>query len=97
MYMSDDFARLHRMVFGPPPQAAQELAELWREVFGQPPPLRDEPELLSRILVQNLPPAPPYRPGLPAPCGPSAAPARTEAVKAEEPSQPVRGKRRRRG
>lgn len=35
---------------------------LWREIYGEPPPLADDPELMSRILVESLPLAPPYRP-----------------------------------
>jgi hypothetical protein len=38
------------------------LTRLWREVFGEPPPLADDPQLLSQILVESLPPAPPYQP-----------------------------------
>ena len=40
-------------------------ARLWREIYGQPPPLADDPKLLSRILVESLPPAPPYELGRP--------------------------------
>ncbi len=38
------------------------LTHLWREVFGEPPPLADDRSLLGRILIENLPPAPPYQP-----------------------------------
>ena len=38
------------------------MTRLWREVFGEPPPLADDPALLTRVLVENLPPAPPYQP-----------------------------------
>ena len=38
------------------------LTQLWHEVFGEPPPLADDRQLLSRILVESLPPAPPYQP-----------------------------------
>ena len=40
-------------------------ARLWREVYGEPPPLADDPNLLSRILVETLPPLPPYEIGKP--------------------------------
>jgi hypothetical protein len=63
--MLDQLARLKREVFGSP-AAEKELSALWRHVFGQPPPVVGAPNLLSRILVQNLPPAPPYRLGAPA-------------------------------
>ena len=38
------------------------LSRLWRAVFGEPPPLADDAKLLSRVLVENLPLAPPYQP-----------------------------------
>ena len=38
------------------------LTSLWRDVFGEPPPLADDSRLLTQILVENLPPAPPYQP-----------------------------------
>ncbi len=38
-------------------------ARLWREIYGEPPPLADDPKLLSRILVETLPPLPPYEIG----------------------------------
>ena len=38
------------------------MTRLWREVFGEPPPLADDLELLGKILVESLPPAPPYQP-----------------------------------
>jgi len=38
------------------------VARLWREVFGEPPPLADDRRLLGQILVESLPPAPPYQP-----------------------------------
>ena len=38
------------------------IFRLWREVFGEPPPLADDRQLLGRILVESLPPAPPYQP-----------------------------------
>jgi hypothetical protein len=38
------------------------LTRLWGEIFGEPPPLADDRRLLSQILVENLPPAPPYEP-----------------------------------
>jgi hypothetical protein len=60
--MSDELTRLRRTVFGLPPEAEARLTDLWQEVFGQPPPVTGAPELLSRVLVQNLPPTPPYRP-----------------------------------
>jgi hypothetical protein len=36
---------------------------LWREIYGEPPPLADDPQLLSRILVESLPQLPPYEIG----------------------------------
>src|SRR5215469_7554648 len=63
--MSDKLARLRLEVFGPTAEAEEELASLWREVFGQPPPVIGAPRLLARVLIQNLPPAPPYRPAGP--------------------------------
>ncbi len=45
-------------------------AQLWREIHGEPPPLADDTQLLSRILVETLPPLPPYEIG--------KAPMRTE-------------------
>ncbi len=71
-HKSSELSRLEREVFGAPPEAAAELAELWREVFGQPPPVTGAPSLLSRILVENLPPAPPYQPS-PKPQAPAEA------------------------
>lgn len=59
--LKNDLARLRREVFGSP-AADDELADLWRQVFGQPPPVVGAPSLLSKVLVQNLPPAPPYTP-----------------------------------
>ena len=38
------------------------MTRLWQEVFGEPPPLADDVRLLSQILVESLPPAPPYQP-----------------------------------
>jgi len=38
------------------------FTRLWREVFGEPPPLADDVRLLGQILIENLPPAPPYQP-----------------------------------
>lgn len=43
----------------------QALAHLWRRLFGEPPPLASDPELMIRILVESLPPAPPYELGQP--------------------------------
>jgi len=40
---------------------------LWRAVFGEPPSLDAEPELLVKLLVRHLPPAPPYGSGAPIP------------------------------
>jgi len=64
------------------------LARLWREVFGEPPPLADDHDLLTQVLVESLPLAPPYelgrRPGAggqqvsPGPPSPAAAPGRRE-------------------
>jgi hypothetical protein len=61
--MSYGLASLRREVFGPPPEAEDELAALWIQVFGEPPPLVGAPRLLTRVLVQSLPPAPPYELG----------------------------------
>ena len=36
---------------------------IWREIYGEPPPLADDPELLGRILIESLPPLPPYELG----------------------------------
>lgn len=45
-------------------RGAQSLwARLWREIYGEPPPLADDHQLLSRILVESLPPLPPYEIG----------------------------------
>ena len=38
------------------------MTRLWQEVFGEPPPLADDVRLLSQILVESLPAAPPYQP-----------------------------------
>jgi hypothetical protein len=47
-----------------PFKSAQSLwARLWREIYGEPPPLADDPDLLSRVLVESLPPLPPYEIG----------------------------------
>ncbi len=37
-------------------------SRLWSEVFGEPPPLAGDTALLARILIENLPNAPPYQP-----------------------------------
>ncbi len=60
--MSESLARIQREVFGPSPEAEEELAALWRQVFGQPPPVIGAPSLLTKVLVQSLPQAPPYEP-----------------------------------
>ncbi len=39
------------------------IARLWRNVFGEPPPLANDARLLAQVLIESLPPAPPYRPG----------------------------------
>jgi hypothetical protein len=36
---------------------------VWREIYGEPPPLADDPDLLSRVLVESLPASPPYELG----------------------------------
>ena len=79
--MPDELARLRRRVFGPPPQAAEALADLWRTVFGQPPPVTGATDLLTRVLVQSLPNAPPYRPAPPQPAAgtPTATPEEADA------------------
>lgn len=35
--------------------------DLWSAVFGEPPPIMPDNELAARILVEHLPPVPPYR------------------------------------
>jgi hypothetical protein len=62
--MADNLVRLRRELFGSASEAEDELASLWREVFGQPPPVIGAPRLLSRVLIQSLPLAPPYEPGV---------------------------------
>jgi hypothetical protein len=34
--------------------------DLWTAVFGEPPPVEPDPDLAAPILVEHLPPAPPY-------------------------------------
>jgi len=58
--MHHKLTSLRREVFGPTPEAEDELAALWSEVFGQPPPLVGAPRLLASVLIRSLPPAPPY-------------------------------------
>jgi hypothetical protein len=41
-------------------QARLELEALWTAAFGGPPPVAASPALLSRIIVECLPLAPPY-------------------------------------
>lgn len=38
----------------------QAWIELWEAVFGEPPPIEAESGLTARILVDCLPPLPPY-------------------------------------
>jgi hypothetical protein len=38
----------------------QAWIDLWAAVFGEPPPIESESELTARILVEHLPPLPPY-------------------------------------
>lgn len=38
----------------------QAWIELWEAVFGEPPPIEAASDITARILVQHLPPAPPY-------------------------------------
>ena len=38
----------------------QAWIELWLAVFGEPPPTASETELTAKILIQHLPPTPPY-------------------------------------
>lgn len=40
--------------------AHQAWIELWEAIFGEPPPIVSDAELAGRILIQHLPPAPPY-------------------------------------
>ena len=47
-------------------------ARLWKEIYGEPPPLADDSQLLIRILVESLPPLPPYELGRKAPAEPEA-------------------------
>ena len=42
--------------------AELELEGLWAEVFGEPPSISAPRSLLARVLVEALPPAPPYAP-----------------------------------
>ena len=42
--------------------AADELQALWTTLFGEPPFIRAEAQVLTRLLVSALPPAPPYEP-----------------------------------
>ncbi len=51
-------------------QAVRELENLWKAVFGGPPAVRSEAETLAQFLVNHLPPAPAYRPGLTPPDSP---------------------------
>ncbi len=39
------------------------LIGLWRDVFGEPPPLADDAQLLGQVLIESLPPLPPYEIG----------------------------------
>jgi hypothetical protein len=39
------------------------IVRIWRQVFGEPPAIVAPNALIISILVENLPPAPPYRPG----------------------------------
>ncbi len=45
-------------------QAISELEKLWKAVFGGPPAVKSEAGTLAQFLVDHLPPAPAYRPGL---------------------------------
>lgn len=38
----------------------QAWSVLWEAVFGEPPPIRAESEMTGQVLVEHLPPAPPY-------------------------------------
>ncbi|WP_174301804.1 hypothetical protein [Caulobacter sp. S45] len=42
--------------------ASEELQALWTAVYGEPPFIRAETGVLVRVLVDALPPAPPYEP-----------------------------------
>ena len=42
--------------------ASEELQALWTAVYGEPPFIRAEPHVLAKVLVDALPPAPPYEP-----------------------------------
>jgi hypothetical protein len=39
------------------------IAKLWRQVFGEPLAIIAPTSLIVSVLVENLPPAPPYTPG----------------------------------
>jgi hypothetical protein len=45
-------------------QAISELEKLWSAIFGGPPAVRCEAETLAQFIVDHLPSAPAYRPGL---------------------------------
>ena len=38
----------------------QAWIELWTAVFGEPPAIEADSDLTARILIEHLPPAPPY-------------------------------------
>ena len=42
----------------------EEWADLWQAVFGEPPPICADVALTARILVEHLPTALPYQPGV---------------------------------
>lgn len=38
----------------------QAWSVLWEAVFGEPPPIQAEANVMARVLVEHLSPAPPY-------------------------------------
>lgn len=54
-------------------QAISELEKLWKAVFGGPPSVKSEARTLAQFLVDHLPAAPAYRPGLAAGQAPDRA------------------------
>ncbi len=42
------------------PSRQEEVEALWRAVFGQPPSIAAPAEMLLQILIECLPPTPPF-------------------------------------
>ncbi len=38
----------------------QAWIDLWAAVFGEPPPILSDADMAAKVLVEYLPPAPPY-------------------------------------